>query len=118
MSRNGKTYPPAPMIATFVNVTLAFDANDHQIESRVLPDSPTQLEKEETGSRPLCDIFEHRNECARTARRGGRDTVSANAEAGLRLPTALRQAVRRGRQEEVKEVHLCHHRSASRDEIS
>jgi len=29
------------MIATFANVTLAFDANDHQIESWVLPDSPT-----------------------------------------------------------------------------
>jgi len=44
------------MIATFANVTLAFDANDERIVSRILPDSPTQLEWRRRGH-DHCAIF-------------------------------------------------------------
>jgi hypothetical protein len=40
-------------------VAQAHSIAPQSILSRVSPDSPTQIGEEETGTRPLCDIFEH-----------------------------------------------------------
>ena len=83
MSRNGKTYPPAPMIATFANFTLAFDANDHRIVSRVLPDSPTQLERRRR-DRDHCAIFSNTKTSAQVPTPiDVVTTISVNADANV-----------------------------------
>ena len=63
----GKDVASRPNDRNLRHVILAFDANDCRIVCGVACFT-NQLERRRRESRPLCDIFDERNECERTAR--------------------------------------------------